>query len=318
MTCQQVQTNLSLFLYGDLDFATEEGLEEHLADCSACQLALQREKSWHASLNGEHADVPFELLSECRRDLKAATYSIAANHRSLNPEPWLRRFAAFFGVTTNRWSERLALASLCLFLGFATAHWTSRYSIFNPLNISGSATEASLLGNVQLRDVRPLGDGKVRLSLDQIRQGEMIGSLQDDQVRRLLLGAVRNSADAGLRVDSVEMLIGQSGDDVRSALVHSVMHDPNAAVRLKAIEGLRGFRNDEQTHSALVSVLQNDDNSGVRSEAIEVLVPSGSGVRLPSDVAGAFEQIIRTQQEEDYIRIRCLEILQSAGSGRVY
>ncbi len=58
MTCHQVQTNLSLFLYGDLDFATEDALEEHLAECPACQLALDREKAWHANLNAERADLP--------------------------------------------------------------------------------------------------------------------------------------------------------------------------------------------------------------------------------------------------------------------
>ena len=73
MTCHQVQTNLSLFLYGDLDFATENALEEHLAECPACQLALDREKAWHASLNAERADFPLDLLAQCRRYLEAAT-----------------------------------------------------------------------------------------------------------------------------------------------------------------------------------------------------------------------------------------------------
>ena len=31
MTCQQVQTNLSLYLYGELDFAQEDALERRIA-----------------------------------------------------------------------------------------------------------------------------------------------------------------------------------------------------------------------------------------------------------------------------------------------
>ena len=38
MTCQEVQASLSLYLYGELDFAREEHLENHLAECAFCQL----------------------------------------------------------------------------------------------------------------------------------------------------------------------------------------------------------------------------------------------------------------------------------------
>jgi len=207
MTCHQVQTNLSLFLYGDLDFASEDALEEHLAECPACQLALDREKSWHASLNAEHADVPLDLLAQCRRDLETAT---RGESKTPAARPFWERVAAFLGIATNRWSERLALASLFLFLGFALSHWNSRFNVAGRFTTPGDLAEASLLGRVQVRDVRPVGDGKIRLSLDQIQRGEIVGSLTDEGVRRLLLSTIQNSADAGLRVDSVQLLVGQS------------------------------------------------------------------------------------------------------------
>ena len=315
MTCHQVQTNLSLFLYGDLDFATEDALEEHLAECPACQLALDREKAWHASLNAERADLPLELLAQCRRDLNAATRS---EPKSKSAVPFWERAAEFFGVSTNRWTERLALASLFLFLGIGISHWNNRFDVVSRFTSPGDLAGASLLGRVQVRDVRQVGDGKVRLSLDRIQQGEVEGSLSDEAVRRLLLSTIRNSSDAGLRVDSVELLMGQSEPDVREVLLQSATKDPNAAVRLKALEGLRAFRTDEQTRSALLSVIQYDDNSGVRSEAMEVLVPSGVNVRLAPDVAGAFQQIVRSEHEDDFIRLRCLQILQSATASRIY
>ena len=315
MTCHQVQTNLSLFLYGDLDFATEEALEEHLAECPACQLALDREKAWHANLNAERADLPLDLLAQCRRDLDIAT---RAEGKTKPVMPFWERVAAFIGVSTNRWSERLAVASLFLFLGFALSHWNNRFDVVSRFTAPGDLAEASLLGGVQVRDVRPIGDGKVRLSLDQIQRGEIVGSLSDEVVRRLLLSTIKNSADAGLRVDSVELLVGQNGPEVRQVLLHSATNDPNAAVRLKALQGLRAFQADEETRSALLSVLQYDENSGVRSEAMEVLVPSGVNVRLAPDVAGAFQQIIRSEQEDDFIRLRCLQILQATSASRIY
>jgi hypothetical protein len=302
-------------LYGDLDFASEEALEEHLAECPACQLALDREKAWHANLNAERADLPLDLLAQCRRDREAATRISGKTNSRI---PFWQRVSGFFGIATNRWSERLAVASLFLFLGFGLSHWSDRFNIMNRLASPGDLAEASLLGRVQVRDVRPVGDGKIRLSLDQIQRGEIVGSLSDEAVRRLLLSTIRNSADAGLRVDSVQLLMGQSGPEVREVFLHSATNDPNAAVRLKALEGLRVFRADEETRSALLSVLQFDDNSGVRSEAMEVLVPSGADVRLAPDVAGAFQQIIRSENEDDFIRLRCLQILEATNGSRIY
>ena len=81
MNCQQVQTNLSLYLYGELEFAAEEELEQHLQDCSFCQLALSREQAWHTKLNGERKDVPLDLLGQCRRDLRRAMKAPEARSR---------------------------------------------------------------------------------------------------------------------------------------------------------------------------------------------------------------------------------------------
>jgi len=89
-------------------------------------------------------------------------------------------------------------------------------------------------------------------------------------------------------------------------------------VLLKALEGLRAFGADEETRNALLSVLQFDNNSGVRSEAMQVLVPPGSVVRLAPDVAGAFQQIVRSENEDDFIRLRCLQILQAASASSMY
>ena len=116
----------------------------------------------------------------------------------------------------------------------------------------------------------------------------------------------------------MDLLAGQTAPEIRDVLLQSVTHDPNAAVRLKALEGLRPFRSEEPIRSALVSVLQYDDNSGVRSEAIEVLAPPGTAVQLGPDLAGALEQVIRSERNDDYIRMRCFQILQMTGAPGIY
>ncbi len=99
MTCQQVQVNLSLYLYGELEFAQEEELELHLADCSFCQMALAREKSWHTSLNAERQDVPLDLLSQSRRDLRLALQS---EKTTSSPRPSFLKRLSFGSVSSRR------------------------------------------------------------------------------------------------------------------------------------------------------------------------------------------------------------------------
>ena len=155
MTCQQVQVNLSLYLYGELEFAKEEELELHLPGCSLCQIALSREKAWHTSLNAERQDVPLDLLSKCRRDLRVVLQ--AADTQPLRGRTWLSRllpvsrtrlrfkkwsFEAMH-LSPVRWSPKLAFASLFVFLGFSLARWADRFPAFTSLQF-GDSTQAGL------------------------------------------------------------------------------------------------------------------------------------------------------------------------------
>ena len=123
MNCQQVQMNLSLYLYGELDFAQEEEVEEHLSACALCQRALAREKTWHTTLNSERRDAPLDLLSQCRRELRTAISSSSAKSRLRAPwSSWLEPL----GFSATRWSMpsgRSAAASASPMTRFVPAPW---------------------------------------------------------------------------------------------------------------------------------------------------------------------------------------------------
>lgn len=307
MTCHQVQTDLSLYLYGELDFATEEQLEEHLETCALCQKALAREKSWHTNLTSEQLDAPLDLLSQCRRDLKAAISGSATK-----PEPhtswwdWARPFR--FSVT--RWSLGMAVGSFLVFIGFSAGRLVDRNGISGTVNTSG-IEQAGVLnpGTARIRDIQADDPQHVRIIVDRIRQQEITGRADDQDVRQWLLAAMRDPSDPGIRVDSVVALQSQGGSDVRDALVYSVRHDPNAAVRMKALQALGRFTSDPATREALRFVLEHDTNPGVRSEAIDVLAPVDRKLELSPDLAGTLQQIARSQANDDYVRMRCLEVL---------
>jgi hypothetical protein len=255
------------------------------------------------------------LLSECRRELKTAVRSPASS--AWGHFSW-REWANRLSFSTGRWSSQLALASFCAFLGFNVSHWVDRLPSAG--RVGGGSTLMSVLGpeSSRVRDIRPVGDNRVHIVVDRVQQQEIVGAIDDGNVRSLLLSAARDPLDPSLRVDSVELLIGQTGPDVRDVLLANATRDPNAAVRLKALEGLRQFSNEQMTRQALMSVLQHDDNPGVRSEAIEVLVPSGAVVRLSSDLQGTLEQIIQSNRDDEYLRARCLQILRATNAGKIY
>ena len=306
MNCHEVQTNLSFYLYNELDFSQEEELEQHLSECALCKRALDREKAWHSSLNAENADVSLELLSECRRDLRSALSKpqFEAGRRASHLWNWTRQL----WIPNPGWSFRIAVASFLVFVGFAAGRFFSRNGL--PYLNSGDL-EAGLLnsGTTHVRDIQPSENHRVRIVFDRVHEQEITGPLDNRQVRELLLAAARQSSAPGIRVDSVEMLNGENGSDVRDALLYAVQHDANAGVRLKALDGLQRFANDPVTRESLALVLKNDENAAVRSHAIDVLAPA-TNPQVGPEMAGTLEEIIRSDQSDDYVRMRCMQLLR--------
>jgi Putative zinc-finger/HEAT repeats len=311
MTCHEVQLNLSLYLYGELDFVQEESVEQHLNECALCQRFLAREKEWHGSVNSVRREVPLDLLAECRQELGAA---IARSDKERKANR-LRRWLEPFSVSSGRWSARLALASFLVFVGFAAARWMDRHG-FPIDNPAGTISPMGLLNPsyARVRDIRAGDHNQVHILFDQVNERAVTGTPADENVRRLLLAAMQDTADPGIRVDSVEVLKDQNGSDVRDALLHSVRHDSNAAVRLKALEALRPFSSEKVTRDALKFVLQHDSNADVRSEAIDILAPVNRGAGMSADLAATLEEIARSEQENDYVRERCLQLLRNVNA----
>ncbi len=303
MTCHDVQLRFSLYLYAELDFATEEAVDEHLEECAFCQRALAREKDWHTTASSGQLDIPLNLLSECRRDLHNTLVSGPATAIS---RPWTFRWPEWLRITPHRWSYQLAVGSFLVFLGFAGARVADHlgFASESPMSMAGLGP-----GSVHIRDIQPNGPGRVRILYDQIDPREITGSLADQDVKHWLFVAIADPSDPGIRVDSVEMLGNQTGDDVREALLGRLQHDPNAAVRLKALESVRRFSADPATRSVLRSVLEHDADPAVRSATIDVLAPLNERPQLSPELARTLQNLAASESD-DYVRGRCLELLR--------
>jgi anti-sigma factor RsiW len=310
MTCQETQTKLSLYLYGELEFAAEEALEQHVEECALCERALAEEKAWHSAVNAERSDAPLELLAECRRDLQAA---MAADRADGSEARW-RRWAKWFGLSPE-WSLRLAAASFLVFIGFSAGRFVEHNGLPGGVNV---ASEMGVVdpSTARIRDIQPDEHNHVRIIFDQ--QRAISGPVDDEQIQAWLVAAAQDDNDPGIRVDSIELLSGQaggqSGREVRDALLNRAQKDLNAAVRLEAVEGLRRFRDDPATQHGLVEVLQHDENPSVRSKAIDVLAPAQGSIKMSPDIADGLEAVTRSGQADDYVRMRCVQLLKQVNS----
>jgi hypothetical protein len=318
LSCLDARMLFSMLLYGELSFDEEERVDVHLESCADCRTALEREKSLHAAFDSVAAEPTASLLRECRGDLAAAV------RREPNPLPggrsakeasgWWDQFVPRFAGPTVRLAGAMALVAL----GFFGARLT-------PLVSDGLA--ASQAGIARVSDVETQTDGTVRIVLDETRQKTISGNLDDQRVRTLLLEAVRDPNNPGLRADSAALLSRRAQSaEIREALAYLVGHDPNDGVRLNAMEGLKAFSADPQVRLALSQALLSDANPGVRTQAIELLIPGSSISKLDgSTVPNLDRATIGTLQElmlresNASLRQKCQRVLEASNaSAEIY
>jgi anti-sigma factor RsiW len=303
MTCEEARKNLPLFLYGELSFDEEEQVEVHIDECAACREELAREKALFAALDGaEMLPRPSALedsRAELRRRLAVADAPIRGNARTSGFWDKIREgFTIHFHFAPG--IAQVAGAAVMLALGFLTARMA-------PNSLVGNWRAASMVepATSRVRTVEPAGPGRVQIVLDETRQRVLSGSLDDQAIQRLLLTAAKDPSDAGLRVESVDLLKDNSQSaEIRKALVYSLQHDPNAGVRLKALDGLKQFAEDPDTRQALTQVLLKDDNPGVRTQVIDLLVQ-----RHTDAMVGVLQELME-KEDNGYIRMRCQKVLQ--------
>jgi anti-sigma factor RsiW len=302
MTCEEARKNLPLFLYGELSFDEEEQVEVHVDECPACRTALAREKALFQALDGAEMVPAPELLEESRAELRRRLGTMRGNSGMRAPGIW-DKFREGFTVRFHfaPGIAQVAGAAAMLVLGFLTARVA-------PNSFLGNWHSAGVLGEPttsRVRYVEPLASGRVQVVIDETHQRVLSGSLDDQAIQRLLLTAAKDQSDAGLRVESVDLLKNNSQSaEIRTALVYALEHDSNAGVRLKALDGLKQFAEDPDTRKALTQVLLTDDNPGVRTQVIDLLVQ-----RHTEAMVGVLQELME-KEDNGYIRMRCQKVLQ--------
>lgn len=306
MNCETVRRQLSLYVYGELSFEDEELVAQHLDGCPECQQELGREKRLHCALDMAEARPTAALLERCRLDLSR---SLRHEEPAWNPgRGWLEWLKTVFTPPTGltaAWMKPAGAVAL-IAVGFMGARLMETTPVADgPAPIAASPVTMEPVAT-QVRYVEPSQSGGVRIVVDETRQKVFSGNLEDESIQQLLLAAMRNPSDPGVRAESVELLNQQSdSQEVRNALLFTLENDPNDGVRMKALEGLRSYSADAQTRQTLSRVLLRDKNPGIRSVAIDLLVQSDG-----RDVVETLQQVMQ-REENDYIRLRGQQALRA-------
>jgi len=295
MTCQEAKDYFPLFLYGELSFDDEELLESHVDGCESCRRELASERALHHAFDDVALRPSPALLAQSREQLQRR---LTANppHQS-----WWQQFVQSFTIKVHPIPAGLQpIGALALVaMGFFGAR------MLPSSVLSGNTQNASLApATSRVRYVEPAQAGKVHLVVEEVRERVLSGNVDDQNIQNLLLAAARDPQDAGLRVDSVNLLkSSRECPEVRGALLYALQHDSNPGVRLKALEGLKNSPADPQVRQVLTQVLLSDDNAGVRTQAIDLLIS-----HKEDRIVGVLQELMR-KEDNGYVRMRCQKAL---------
>jgi len=306
MKCEKVQQNIVLVTYGELPDEDVASLEQHLAECEACNRELKGLLAMHEALAYRPLVEPSpNLLAQSRMRLDEELDNIP-------PHGLLTRLRSNLWGWLGHMQGAPALMTLLVGVGFLGGNFTYRYQVAHQpkppsaiiLHSPADGVIANITGIVQTPNSQV-----VQVSYNRVVPETIQGSLEEPQIRQLLLIGTKAAATSGVRTNSVALLAdecraghqcvgGADGGGIRDALLVSLRYDKNPGVRLKALDGLQPYvAEDQRVRDALLEALMHDANSNVRTRAISLLQPveSDSSVR----------QVMRTVSTTDdnpYIR----------------
>lgn len=317
MKCETAQQNMIFAGYGELHDEQIDGLEEHLASCQACREELEALRAMQETLAMHPMVEPSpNLLAQSRMRLDEELDLIP-------PHGFVTRLRGlFFGSLANIQSAP-ALTILLVGIGFFGGYFTLRYQIEHAprpavathITKEADSTIANISGIVRTPDSEI-----VQVNYNRIIPETIQGSLDEPEIRKLLMLGSMDGTTTGIRENSVSLLASEckaghrclpdsDGTDIRGVLLVALRYDKSPAVRLAALEGLQPYiAQDKHVRDAVLESMMHDPNVSVRTAGFKVIPP----VQSDSSVRRVL-RTLSTQDENPYIRTASFQALQSSG-----
>ena len=291
MNCDLAHERIVMAAYNELPDDAAHELDRHLATCTAC--AHEKEQLHALRLLSDAYPVlepDPNLMARSRMRLEEALDAIP-------PKRWFERL--FQKLRNNAASLQSAPIAACLLLiigggagslaGYHTAQvraaktgeaQTAQAQELAAPQVPSQPPSQEEIANVS-SIIRQPGTENVAVRYNRLVPQEVQGSLDDPQIRQILMLASANAPNTGVRDDSVSLLAAEcraghhcQGAGIRDALMVALRYDRNAGVRQKALDGLQPYvAQDERVRDAVLDALLNDSDPRIRTEAINILAP---------------------------------------------
>ena len=316
MTCEGVRDSVLLAAYGELPDEEAIWLEAHLTACSVCRQELEtvRELNEALALHPLRDPDP-NLLAQSRMRLDEALDNLPQHG-----------FLTGLQVNAISWLRHLqgapALATLLVGVGFISGNFAHRYELAHtprPTVVFISSPNGGGVSTISA--ITQLPGEMVQVSYNRVVPEMAQGTLDDPQIRRLLLVGTQAAATNVVQAESVGILAGEckighgcraeaDGSGVRPTLLTVLRTDRSPSVRLRVLEGLQRYvSQDESVRDAVAQVALTDSSAAVRTRAIALLQP----VQSDSSVRQVL-RTISTTDENPYLRTVSTQALQGSGS----
>jgi hypothetical protein len=296
MKCEWVQQNVLLYVYDELPDDARHELEQHVVRCKDCAAELESVRKFRAGF------AQFPMQEPNPSFLAASRMRLQEGLESAEQGGWWSRLIFDPVHWLNQIRFAPALAAAIFIVGFAGGIGATYQMVRTPIEgsptpVTAQPSLASISGISSI--IQQPGSKQVTIKYETVAPQEAHGSLGDPNIQQLLLYAARNNFNAGVRMDSVDLLTQQPNNQhVREALLYALRYDSNTGVRLKALDSLGPFvKDDVQVRDALLESLMSDANPGVRIEALRLLVP----VRADGSVRIVLQRLA-AKDENRYIR----------------
>ncbi len=312
MKCEVAQQSIVQYIYGELDDEGCHQLEQHIAGCESCGSELRAYEALRQAMSLAPLQEPSaSFLAQSRIRLEDALDQLP------QPSLLLRMETGFFGFFAQLRAApgmAAALAVVGLGIGAAAGHYWQHAVPVQSQQIAIRATTAaptvySVSGIVQHPNTK-----MVEVHFNQMVPATVEGSMDDPEVRSLLLRGTENAVDPNVQSDSIGLLAEQckdghycDGEPVRTALMVALRYDRDPKVRLTALQGLQPYvGQDQHVRDAVLESLIHDPSQSIRGHALQMLEP----VQADSSVRVVL-QAVSTQDANPAMREASLKVLQA-------
>ncbi|MGH9481087.1 MAG: hypothetical protein ACRD1L_03255, partial [Terriglobales bacterium] len=303
-----------------LEAAGARELERHCGGCARCRGLAARHgvlAGWIKA--GQAAPGPGPEAPEANERLSMERAALLARLPELTPRSPQRTLSGMApglapGLALGAAPAALAVTAVLL-CGFAGG-WAVRARMAPgtaPAELAGRLGPAPI--HLQIEDIQgALALNEVAIRYAAVRQEQLAAPLGDARVQQLLLQAIEQPTNAGMRIDAIHLL-SQAGLQthnpaaVQAAFLAALGNDPNPGVRLRAVMALAPMAaaNQSGVLVALAQAAAADGNGGVRAQAVQDLAQSAAAAPLLRRLG--------SETRDPGLRLGCAAALQKLQAG---